>query len=257
MRRPGSGTRAHLCLPRDVELLRRESTRSCLSPARSTLRSFAGSHPTFAVSLRCQGMAPNAQRIVALLERSLTESDPVKALTTVMELRSELDGLEHVHVARGLQAGLSYAEVARPLGISRQAAHRRYRKLATAPPQRPTLAPEARAALIRARREATRHGSISVDSTHLLLALAEQCGVDVANARRSLAPPTMNAAVPSGLHPALYARLTGGSGTLGVDHLVHAALEEPEARSLLHRLGIAGHQLLELARPTVPQVDCA
>ena len=198
-------------------------------------------------------MAPNAQRIVTLLERSLTEPDPVKALATVMELRGELDGLERAHVARGLQSGLSYADVARPLGISRQAAHRRYRNLATAAPQRPTLAPEARAALIRARQEATRHGSISVDSTHLLLALAEQYGVDVANARRSLAPPTINAAVPSGLHPALYARLADGPGMLEADHLVQAALEEPEARSLLHQLGIAGHRLLELARPTALQ----
>ena len=182
-------------------------------------------------------MAPNTQQIVALLERTLTERDPITALDTLMQLRRRLDALEHAQAARALQSGSSFAQVARPLGISRQAAHRRYRRLAASPPPRPrprpTLAPEARAALVRARREAARHGSISVDGTHLLLALAEQRGVDVTRARRSLVAPTVVAAVPSGLHPELYARLTRSVGTLELDHLVHAALEAPEASSAL------------------------
>ena len=76
-------------------------------------------------------MAPNAQRIIALLERALTVPEPVQGLATLTELRSELDELERVHVGRALQSGSSYADVAAPLGISRQAAHRRYRDLAT------------------------------------------------------------------------------------------------------------------------------
>ncbi len=116
-------------------------------------------------------MAPNAPRIVTLLERALTVSEPTRSLATLTELRRELDALERVHVARALQAGESFAAVAKPLGISRQAAHRRYRDL-TAPPRRQTLSPEARTALLRAREEATRYGSVSIDSTHLLLAIA-------------------------------------------------------------------------------------
>jgi hypothetical protein len=189
-------------------------------------------------------MAPNAQRIIALLERTLTDPDPTKALTILTELRSELDVLERSHVARALQSGASFADVARPLGISRQAAHRRYRDLAVPPPQRPTLAPEARAALLRARQEAARHGSVSIDSTHLLLAIAHHYGVNVEEARRSFGPPTVNASVPSGLHPALHARLTRDAGTLQLDHLVAAALEDPEGRRLLERLGIAANRLL-------------
>src|SRR4051795_5878936 len=106
-------------------------------------------------------MAPNAQNIVALLERALTVPAPIESLATLAELRNELDELERTHVARALQAGGSYADIARPLGISRQAAHRRYRDLASAPPaprRASTLSPEARAALIRAREEAERHG---------------------------------------------------------------------------------------------------
>ena len=192
-------------------------------------------------------MAPNAQRIIALLERTLTDPEPTKALSILTELRRELDELERSHVGRALQAGSSFADVARPLGISRQAAHRRYRDLAAPPPQKPTLAPEARAALIRARQEAARHGSISIDATHLLLAIAEGRGVNVEAARRTFAPPAINAPVPSGLHPALHARLTRDRGTLEVDHLVRAALEDPEGRRLLDQLGVSMGRLLSPA----------
>jgi transposase-like protein len=190
-------------------------------------------------------MAPNAQRIIALLESALTVPEPIRSLATLTELRRELDELERVHVARALQAGESFADIARPLGISRQAAHRRYRTLASAPPPRPTLSPEARAALIRAREEAALHGSVSIDSTHLLLAIARQRGVDVEAARRSFGPPTVNAAAPTGLHPALHARLTRDAGMLELDHLLRAALEDPEGRQLLDRLGVERQRLLE------------
>lgn len=190
-------------------------------------------------------MAPNAQRIIALLESALTTSEPTRSLATLTELRHELDELERMHVTRALQAGESFADIARPLGISRQAAHRRYRGLAAAPPPRPTLSPEARAALIRAREEAARHGSNSIDSTHLLLAIAGQRGLDVEAVRRSFAPAALNAAAPSGLHPALHARLTSRPGTLELDHLLRAALEDPEGRQVLDRLGIGPQRLLE------------
>src|SRR4051795_12542357 len=152
-------------------------SRSSLTSGQRRRPSVVGEYPTLSVSLRCQGMAPNAQRIIALLERTLTDPEPTKALSILTELRHELDELERSHVGRALQSGSSFADVARPLRISRQAAHRRYRDLASPPPQRPTLAPEARAALIRARQEAARHGSISINSTHLLLAIADQYGV--------------------------------------------------------------------------------
>ena len=186
-------------------------------------------------------MAPNAPRIVNLLERALTLSEPTQSLATLTELRRELDALERVHVARALQAGESFAAVAKPLGISRQAAHRRYRDL-TAPPRRQTLSPEARTALLRAREEATRYGSVSIDSTHLLLAIARERGLDVG--RRDFLPPAVDTVVPSGLHPALHARLTSGDGLLQVDHLLRAALEDPDGVRLLDRLGIAPEHLL-------------
>jgi hypothetical protein len=198
-------------------------------------------------------MAPNAQRILTVLERALTAQDPTAALRAMTELRTEIDGLERVHVARALQAGATFADVARPLGISRQAAHRRYRDLASAPPpppRSPTLSAEARAALIRAREEATRHGSGSIDSEHLLVAIARTArpplrGLDVEAARRSFGPPTVNATSPTGFRPSLHALLSRDQGPLRLDHLLRAALEDPDggAKRLLDRLGIAPETL--------------
>jgi hypothetical protein len=200
-------------------------------------------------------MAPNAQRILALLERALTASEPAAALRALTSLRAELDTLERAQVARALQAGDTFTQVARPLGISRQAAHRRYRDLATAPevPRRaPALSVEARAALIRAREEAARHGSRCIDSEHLLLAVARTArkrtiALDVEAARRTFGPPVVNGAPPAGIRPALHALLARDAGPLELDDLLRAALDDPDggAVRLLDRLGIAPESLFE------------
>lgn len=183
-------------------------------------------------------MTPDPRQIVAQLERVLTAPTPTASLRALSALREQLDQLERAQVARALAEGQTFTSIARPLGISRQAAHRRYRDLAHAP-GRPSLSPDARAALVRAREEATRHGSHSIDGEHLLLALAERGALqlDIDAARRSFAPPAINASAPTGLHPSLHARLVQGRGPLSVDQLLSAALEDPRARQLLDRFG--------------------
>src|SRR3954454_1543675 len=133
----------------------------------------------------------NAQRTLGLLERAITASEPTAALRAITSLRDELDALERQQVARALREGKTFTAIAQPLGISRQAAHRRYRDLNAAP----TVTAEARAALVRAREEAARHGSYSSDSQHLLLGLAGSgvLELDVDGARRSFAPPAIDA----------------------------------------------------------------
>jgi hypothetical protein len=176
------------------------------------------------------------QRAVALLARATSTSEPTAALRALTALRVELDALERHQVARALRDGRTFTAIAQPLGISRQAAHRRYRDLSAAP----SVTPEARAALLRAREEAARHGSPSIDSEHLLLALAD-CGVielDIDGARRSFAPPARDAPPPKGLHPALHARLARSSGPLRLQHLLRAALADAAAQDLLERFGI-------------------
>src|SRR4029079_11448734 len=97
-------------------------------------------------------------RIVTQLERTLTASDPVHALRELRVLRAELDALEVERVRAALESGSSFAAVPRGLGITRQAAHRRYRHL-TAEPPRLVATQEALALLPRARHEAARVGS--------------------------------------------------------------------------------------------------
>ena len=192
-------------------------------------------------------MAPyNPQKTLALLEKTLT-ADPTASLRALTALRAELDVLERHLVGRALQDGQTYTQIARPLGISRQAAHRRYRDL-TSPPR---LSEDARAALVRAREEAARHGSRSIDGEHLVLALARAGALplDIEAARRSFAPPVMNAPAPAGLHPTLHARLVRNSGELGLDQLVKATLEDAGARRLLERFGLGSVEQLVDRRP--------
>jgi uncharacterized protein YerC len=182
-------------------------------------------------------MAPfNAQRTLSLLERAITAPEPTAALRALTALRDELDALERQQVGRALREGKTFTAIAQPLGISRQAAHRRYRDLNA----QPSLSPDARAALVRAREEAARHGSYSIDGQHLLLALAGNgaLSLDVDAARRSFAPPTVNAPQPTGLHPDLHARLSRAHGPLGVEELLRAALADPGARALVERFSL-------------------
>jgi hypothetical protein len=172
----------------------------------------------------------SADRLRELTEHAVRAAQPAAALRAMAALREELEAFERLQVARALDAGQSFGEVARALGISRQAAHRRYRELASGA-QAPRLSSEARAALLRAREEAARHGSRSIDSEHLLLALAPR-GLDVDAARRRLGPPTINAPEPAGLDPKLHARLVRNGGPLQVDHLLRAALADPDAKRL-------------------------
>jgi hypothetical protein len=71
--------------------------------------------------------------------------------------------------------------------------------------------------------------------------------LDVDAARRSFAPPAINAAEPGGLRPSLHTRLSSITGPLGLDHLLRAALEDPGggARRVLDDLGIQPQTMLD------------
>ena len=80
----------------------------------------------------------------ALVERTSRAPDPCESLRILTALRREVDQLERELVARALAGGRSFADIAQALGVSRQAAHRRYRHLAgTVPPERPAAPPAA------------------------------------------------------------------------------------------------------------------
>jgi transposase-like protein len=191
------------------------------------------------------------------MEHAVRAAQPAAALRAMTALREELDAFERLQVARALDAGQSFGDVARALGISRQAAHRRYRDLAgialpegDAPAERRVVVTsEARTAVALAREEAIALDAPTVGSEHLLLGiirsrargvveLLESGGVTLAEARRCARPTLVvegEAAGRPGVSPYASAVFDGalrfaverGDAFVGVEHLLLASLEDP------------------------------
>lgn len=62
-----------------------------------------------------------------LVRRAANADLPLDALAAIRELRAELVELEHRHVAAARERGASWDDVARALGITRQALQQRIR----------------------------------------------------------------------------------------------------------------------------------
>jgi hypothetical protein len=139
-----------------------------------------------------------------LARRASQTRRPDEGLAAVTALRRHLDTLEEAHVERALRQGWSWRRIAEPLGVSKQAAHRRYAarlraRLAnrSAAPDAPGITPQTREMLAFARQEAAAMSHPSVGPEHLLLALLrddrgpvaeafEAGGVSFAPARREV-----------------------------------------------------------------------
>src|SRR5581483_7574101 len=82
---------------------------------------------------RCRGYRSSMNSGEATIEQLAREvveiADPDTALRALTALRQELDATEPELVLRALQDGASWSQVARALGITKQAAHRKYRFL--------------------------------------------------------------------------------------------------------------------------------
>jgi len=186
-------------------------------------------------------MSESSDRLRELVEHAVRAGQPAAALRAMTALREELDAFERLQVARALDAGGSFGDVARALGISRQAAHRRYRDLVgvalpdgdDAPPAQGRLivTSEARAAVTLAREEASAMGAPAVGSEHLLLGIIrsrapstavvlEGQGVTLADARRC-AQPTLVEGAP--VTPGL--PVPGTSGPRGISPYARAVFE--------------------------------
>ncbi|WP_028057553.1 Clp protease N-terminal domain-containing protein [Candidatus Solirubrobacter pratensis] len=124
------------------------------------------------------------QRITQLAAEAAAASTPLEALRRVTELRRELDTFERQQVARALAEGATFARIARGLGVSRQAAHRRFRELAAA--ELPLLTtPEARRVLRYAREEAAALGADPPRGEHIVLAVLRAADLPAAALLRS------------------------------------------------------------------------
>lgn len=155
-------------------------------------------------------------RSILNLAATAVGSDPDRGLRAVGQLRSDLELVERLQVAYALDAGWSWAQIARALGVSRQAIHRKYSTNPPAAPARtpaPQLSRRAKLATVLARTEAAAHGDALVGTEHLLAGLLLQAegpaaqiltevGVDVDRLRGKLAaltPANVSSAAPSAM----------------------------------------------------------
>jgi ATP-dependent Clp protease ATP-binding subunit ClpA len=119
-------------------------------------------------------MSVAGQRICALAVDAAAAPDAGEALATLTRLRLELHEFERQQVARALTTGQSFGEIARAMGISRQAAHRRFRDLSVQRGQEPGRlgpTPEVRLAFEYAVAEAKALGASVLSSAHILLGI--------------------------------------------------------------------------------------
>jgi ATP-dependent Clp protease ATP-binding subunit ClpA len=118
-------------------------------------------------------MAALAATIEQLARDTVRIADPETALRALTALRQELDATEPEIVRRALQAGASWSQVARALGVTKQAAHRKYRHLFdqawASDESRVLVSPEARRSIEFARQEAKRLAQPAVGTEHILL----------------------------------------------------------------------------------------
>jgi uncharacterized protein YerC len=108
-------------------------------------------------------------RLAAAAAAAADAATPLEALRQVTELRQEVDAFERRQVARALAQGATFARIARDLGVTRQAAHRRFRELASAEAPLVTTF-EARRILRYAREEAAALGADRPRGEHVVLA---------------------------------------------------------------------------------------
>ena len=114
--------------------------------------------------------------ICRLAEEAAAITRPEAALSKLRELRDALELFENERVVQALRSGSSYSAIARALGISRQAAHRRYRDLAPMAIETLRLSSHSRRAVQLACQEADAAGADGVASQHLLLGVLRSGG---------------------------------------------------------------------------------
>ncbi len=212
------------------------------------------------------GHRPNGEPLApteaeTLARKATRTEDPRAALRALTALRHRLDESEAIQVAKAVRAGCSWSDIARGLGISRQAAHKRYAKrLAKAEPgairpPRMLVTAEARHAVALAREEAKASGADVVGTEHLLLGILREershatlalraLGARLSDARDATQPTMVGAAEELATEPrrpawrgltpharrvleqSLNEALDRGEGYIGVEHLLLAILRD-------------------------------
>src|SRR5215218_3651511 len=214
-----------------------------------------------------------------LLTLAVGLHDPAAGLQAIQELREHLARVEAIHVENALRDGWRWSDVAAGLGLSKQAAHRKYAATmrerleraeapAGAPDRRIVVTNEARLAFVLARQEAAAMRRDAVGTEDLLLAVTRVKDTQAAEVLRSLgatreatraAVETLGAqrrlpAAPPGaevLRGALREVIAGGEDRLGPEHLLLALLQYPDggAARALRLLGVEPDVVRERLAP--------
>src|SRR3954470_8437172 len=224
-----------------------------------------GQPTNLAPSTRVDGV--EMQRPDDLLARAVALHDPSNGLAGVRELRAHLDRLEAMHVENALRGGWRWSDVAAALGLSKQAAHRKYavvmrerlgRTGQSEPAGRIAVTDDTRLAVAFARQEAEALGCGSVGTEHILLGLTRLEDAPVAallaalgataQATRDAAAALSPRAVATAVTPRCRAALQGalrearamGDDKVEPEHVLLALLDDPDAGAArtLERLGV-------------------
>ena len=210
-----------------------------------------------------------------LLDAATRLEDPAEGLAAVCDLRRHLEQLQTVHVENALRAGWSWSQVAETLGVSRQAAHRRYARLVrerldevreSRGSSNLVVTGAARLAMHLARQEAGALRRTEVGTEHVLLGLLRveagpgraalrDAGVDLAGARGAVSelhaedetearfsrdPLLPSKQCRAALERAVLEAASRGCDRLKPEHLLVAILRDPGsgAARALARLGV-------------------
>ncbi len=213
-----------------------------------------------------------------LCRRAQGDAGSAGALEAITALRARLEALERRHVGEMLAAGATWAQIAAALGVTRQAAHHRFRHLPRREPavassaevQRVLVTSAARGTVRLAREEAAAQGAPAVGTEHLLLALTRTApgpiarallcaGVDEDALRGALHPTIVEGGEgpPAGggftrharevLEGSLREAVERGEGFIAADHLLLALLRNPAggAAQTLDALGVDPRSVFE------------
>jgi ATP-dependent Clp protease ATP-binding subunit ClpA len=222
----------------------------------------------------------SGQRICALAEEAAAAAEPEAALETLTRIRQELAEFERQQVARALTGGRSFGDVARAMGITRQAAHRRFKDLAAGNrrgSERLPPTPEVRLVFDYARTEARALGATVLAPAHIVLGILRNGdqraaaalsarGLELEDARR-VARADPAASGSGGLKVDIRAMLAEtaqcarqrGAEQVEVEHLLRTALASDDrgADRLLDRLGVTSDRVLaELEAVSRNGADC-
>jgi transposase-like protein len=205
-------------------------------------------------------------------------ADPETALRALGALRQELEQVEPELVRRALRTGASWSQIARALGVSKQAAHRKHRHLtdrdfdAVSDKHRILVTSDARRTIQFAREEARRLGQPALGTEHILLGILRSRGSPAATALNGLGVTHAVAGdvlsttlpgvpAPSGegamaapdvspharriLEGSLREALKRGDGYIGVEHLLLALLTDSRngAVQTLEALNVTPRQI--------------